>query len=450
MPIQLPPGPRSRRLLGYFPELINNPLHALVNCRQYGEIACFNILNRHIYVLNHPDYIRHVLVDNHRNYVKGRTLTATRRVLGTGLLTSEGEFHRRQRRLVQPAFHRQRIAGYAEIMSRFTERHLSQWQDGEALDLHRDLMTLTMKIVAKCLFDADVSGEADEVGEALGGLLDEFSLIDVSPLGRLLERLPTPRQNRRRRRIEFLNALVYGLIAERRATGDDKGDLLSMLLQAQDVEGDGTGMTDEQVRDEVMTLFLAGHETTANALAWTFYLLACHPQVESKLHTELDTALGGRAPTPAHLPSLPYTRRVFSEAMRLYPPAWVIGRMALDDDQIGGYAIPKGSTVLISQYVMHRHPQYWDDPEAFIPERFDPAADKQPLRHVYFPFGGGPRLCIGEPFAWMEGDLLTAHIAGRYSFALQPSAHIEPEPSITLRPKHGLPVVAKLRRRATA
>jgi len=321
----LPPGPRTRRPRGMLLELADDPLKLLQECAAYGDVVGIPVLGRTIYFLNHPEHVKQVLVDNNPNYVKGRGLQATRRVTGRGLLTSEGEFHTRQRRMIQPVFHRQRIAAYAEVMTSYAERGMADWKDGEAHDLHHELMTLTMKIVAKCLFDADVTDEADSVGAAMGGLMEDFSPLDASPLGRILEKLPTPRQRRRLRNAKILDDVVYGFINERRISGEDRGDLLSMLLQAQDVEGDGTGMTDQQLRDEVMTLFLAGHETTANGLAWTFYLLAQHPEVEAKLQAELDSVLNGRLPTLADQPKLKYTRMVFSEALRLYPPAWAMG-----------------------------------------------------------------------------------------------------------------------------
>jgi cytochrome P450 len=300
-----------------------------------------------------------------------------------------------------------------------------------------------MLIVAKCLFNTDVASEADSVGAAITSLLADFNLLDASPLGPLLAKLPTPRQKRRAKNEKTLNTLVYRFIEARRASGEDTGDLLSMLLQSLDTEGDGTGMDDQQVRDEIMTLFLAGHETTANALSWTFYLLAQNPKAERRLHAELDSVLGNRPPTLADLPRLPYTKMVFSESLRLFPPAWVVGRTATAPDHIGGYTIPKGATVLMSQYLMHRHPVYWDQPDQFKPERFESETDRP--RYAYFPFGGGPRLCIGEPFAWMEGELLIATLAQQWRFKLAPGAMVEPDPSITLRPKYGLPMVLKKR-----
>jgi cytochrome P450 len=257
----------------------------------------------------------------------------------------------------------------------------------------------------------------------------------------LLARLPSPRKKRRSDNIAALNKVVYKLIDDHRASPTDKGDLLSILLATLDEEGDGQGMSNEQVRDEVMTLFLAGHETTANALSWAFYALTQNPDVEARLHAELDGVLGGRTPVLADLPNLPYTRQVFSEAMRLYPPAWIMGRTAIGPDEIGGYTIPAGATIIFSQYLMHRNPAYWPNPDCFDPERFAPGHEADRPRYAYFPFGGGPRLCIGEPFAWMEGQLLLASLAQNWRFRLAPGAVIEPEPSITLRLKHGLPVI---------
>lgn len=437
----LPPGPKSRSPLGFLNQFGRQPIQLLQKAAPYGDIVSFRVVNRNVYLLNNPDYIQHVLVDNNRNYLKGRALSGTKPVLGQGLLTSEGDFHTRQRRMIQPAFHRQRIANYASIITAYADHQMQPWKVGATFDLHHEMMTLTMLIVAKCLFDADVSDQAGSVGEAMSTLLGEFSLIDSSPIGQLLAKLPSQRQKRRTNSIAALNKVVYKLIEDRRNDATDHGDLLSMLIETLDEEGDGKGMTNEQVRDEVMTLFLAGHETTANALSWTFYALTQYPEVETKLHAELASVLSGRTPTLADLPNLPYTRQVFSEAMRLYPPAWIMGRTAIGPDQIGGYTIPAGSTVVFSQYLMHRNPAYWDDPERFCPERFANEHDPNRPRYAYFPFGGGPRLCIGEPFAWMEGELLLASIAQHWRFGLAPKAVIEPEPSITLRLKHGLPVI---------
>ncbi len=440
-----PPGPKPTNIIRSVREMRHGLLNKLQEAAAYGDIVAIPLAGRVIYFVNNPDYIKYVLVDNNQNYHKGRALKALRPIIGDGLLSSEDDFHKRQRRMIQPAFHRRRIATYAEVMTAHTQAHIADWRDGDQRDLHHELMMLTMGIVTQCLFDVDVRGEANGLGAALEGLFDNFSLMDLSPLGRLIGKLPLPRSQRRKEYSKILDDAIYGFIHERRSAGNiglsQRDDLLSMLLESVDTEGDGEGMSDQQARDEVMTLFLAGHETTANALSWTLYLLSQHPESAAKLYAELDFVLGSRPPTMDDLPNLPYNRMIFSEAMRLYPPAWTIGRTAIAQDEIGGYVIPAGSTVLMSQYVMHRTEKYWDAPTEFRPERFDPVLMKDRPRYTYFPFGGGPRLCIGEPFAWMEGELLLATIAQRYHFTLAQGAIIEPEPLITLRLKHGLPMV---------
>jgi len=419
-----------------------NLLDILETAASQGDIVRVLMMRQSAYFLNTPDAIKHVLVDNHRNYHKGRGLQAARGLIGNGLLTSEDDLHTRQRRMIQPSFHRRRIATYADVMTAHTQAQIATWRAGDQPDLHEELMTLTMGIVAQCLFDVDVRHDAPELSAALEGVFDNLSMLDSSPLGQLLTKLPLPRTQRRRDHMSVLDAAIHEFIEQRRNNPAERDDLLSMLLLARDEEGDHMGMSDQQVRDEVMTLFLAGHETTANALSWAFYLLTQNPSVETKLVEELTRVLGDRPPTMNDLAALPYNKMVLSEAMRLYPPAYVMGRQALADDEIAGHVIPAGATVLMSQYTMHRHPRHWDDPLQFMPERFDkdsPAHSQRP-RYAYFPFGGGARMCIGEPFAWMEGELLLATILQRYHFTLQAGAVIEPEPLITLRLKHGLPV----------
>jgi cytochrome P450 len=442
-----PAGPKGSTIQGVLPQFLSHPLDLLERtAAEYGGIAVLRFLNRRAYFLNQPDYIKHVLVDNSQNYNKGRGSELTRPVVGQGLLTSEGDFHQRQRRLMQPAFHRRRIAALAETMTSFTARHIACWQAGETRDLHQELMQLTLSIVTQALFGVDVRQENQKLAATLDELMKDFSFADAMPLQQWLARLPTARNQRRASRLKTLDEAIYGFIKvgrERHAAQKGEDDLLSLLLTAQDTEGDGLGMSDQQVRDEVMTLFIAGHETTANAITWTFYLLAQHPEVEAELQQELAEVLGGHLPSADDVPALKYTKMVFSEAMRLYPPAWVMSRRAIAADEIGGYHIPAKSPILISQWTMHHHPAYWDEPQRFDPERFNPdnPAAKQRPRYAYFPFGGGPRLCIGEPFAWMEGILLTAILAQRFSFRLAPSARVELQPLVTLRPKYGLPVV---------
>lgn len=402
------------------------------SAQKYGDIVFFKVGNERIYLFNHPDLIRDVLVTNQKNFIKSRALVRAKKVLGEGLLTSEGEFHLRQRRLAQPAFHRDRISAYGKSMVEYADRTRSRWSDGRTVDVHDEMMKLTLAIVAKTLFSADVENEAAEIGEALTTTFKAFN-IGILPFSELLEKLPLPYIKRFEAARARLDATVYRIIDERRATGEDKGDLLSMLLLAQDTEGDGGGMTDTQVRDEAMTIFLAGHETTANALSWTWYLLSQHPEIEARFHREVD-ALGDRLPRPDDLPNLPYTRMILAESMRLYPPAWAVGRRALNDFEAGGYPIPARSMVLMSQYIMHRDPRFHPEPERFDPDRWLPEVAATRPKFSYFPFGGGTRICIGEQFAWMEGILVLATIAQKWKVRYLGSAPPPVEPRITLRP----------------
>ncbi len=434
-----PPGPKRKFPGVNFLAFRRDSLGFLQQAaREHGDIVYFKMGMQEIYFLNHPDYIKDVLVTHHQNFIKGRALQRGKRLLGEGLLTSEGEFHRRQRRLAQPAFHRQRVAAYGQMMTEYAEQMSERWRDGETLNMSHEMMSLTLSIVGKTLFDADVESEAEEIGEALTAVMELFNAM-LLPFSELLEKLPLPQKRRFQKAKERLDATIYRLINERRQSGEDHGDLLSMLLLAQDEEGDGSRMTDEQVRDEAMTIFLAGHETTANALTWTWYLLSQHPSVEAKLHAELDAVLdGGRLPTFEDVPKLRYTEMVLAEAMRLYPPAWALGRLALKDYEVGGYTVPARSLVLLSQYVMHRDERYFADAEKFDPQRWTTEAREARPVYSYFPFGGGPRRCIGEGFAWMEGILLIAALARKWRMRLVPSHPVKLYPVITLRPKHGM------------
>jgi cytochrome P450 len=413
--------------------------------RDYGDIARVPLGAETLYLFNRPDLIRDVLVTNHRNFHKGRGLERAKLLLGLGLLTSEGEFHLRQRRLAQPAFHRQRVAAYGATMARYAAARRDRWTDGMVIDAHQEMMALALAIVGQTLFDADVEHEAAEIGEALAATFQSFHSGFFLPFGEWLDRLPLPATIRFRNARARLDATIYRLIEERRRHNDDRGDLLSMLLLAQDTEGDGGGMTDLQLRDEAMTIFLAGHETTANALTWTWYLLSQHPAIEQRLHAEIDSALGTRLPTADDLPSLPYTRMVLAEAMRLYPPAWLVGRRALGAFEAAGYRIPARSIVLLSQYVTQRDPRWFPDPERFDPERFTPDSQAARPKFSYFPFGGGPRVCIGEQFAWMEGVILLATIAQRWKLRLVPGHPVALQPIITLRPKFGMRMTLEAR-----
>ncbi len=417
----------------------------LTKCaREYGDIVFFRFLGVPACFVNRPDYIESVLVTQNNNFVKSKDYRAMRRVLGNGLLLSEGEFWRRQRKLIQPAFHQGRIAAYAEIMAGYTQQMLASWSDGQTLDIHEAMMRLTLGIVAKTLFDADVSHEAEDVDAALAVLMGKF--LRQAGLALLLPVwVPLPTSQLLKRAVGRLDKVIYSIIERRRASGQMSGDLLSVFLQVQDDEG--VGMTDRQLHDEIMTLFLAGHETTANVLSWTWFLLGQNPEVEEKLFEELNRVLGGRVPTLADLPKLIYTDTVLRESMRLYPPVWVIGRRALSPFRLGEYELPADTNVLISQLIMHKDARYFPEPQRFDPDRWsasDPRGASLP-RFAYFPFGGGPRVCIGAGFAMMEAVLLLATIAQQFRIQIAPGQQVSMQPSVTLRPRNGIPVT--LRRR---
>jgi cytochrome P450 len=433
-----PPGPKGKLIGGNFRAFRRDALSYLqLATKDHGDIVYFRFGPQHVYFLNHPDHIKDVLVTNHQSFMKGRALQRSKRLLGEGLLTSEGDFHRRQRRLAQPAFHRGRIASYGTVMTDMASRTAARWHDGETLDISQEMMRLTLAIVGKTLFDADVEREADEIGAALTAVMELFDML-LMPFSELLEKLPLPHVRRFRRAKERLDETIYRIIEERRGSREDRGDLLSMLLSARDEEGDGGQMSDLQVRDEVMTLFLAGHETTSNALTWTWYLLSQHPEIEAKLHEEFDAVLEGQSPTFEDVPRLRYTEMVLAESMRLYPPAWAIGRLTLKDYEVGGYTVPAKSLVLLSQYVTQRDARFFPDPECFDPERWTPEAKESRPQFSYFPFGGGPRRCIGEGFAWMEGILLIATLAQHWRMRLVPNHRVGTNAVITLRPKYGM------------
>lgn len=438
MTINLPPGPPRGIPGSQLLRFRRNPLLFLSQgARQYGDIVRFQLGPRDVILFNHPDYIKEVLVTQQRNFIKSLVLQRSRRVLGNGLLTSEGDFHLRQRRLVQPAFHRKRIMAYGEVMIEYATRMHHEWQPATTLDVHAEMMRLTLAIVAKTLFDADVHADAHAVGESLHVLLKMFNMV-ILPFSAILERLPLPHTRAMLRSQAYLDRLIYRLINERRQSGEDRGDLLSMLLLAEDHEGDGTGMTDRQVRDEALTLFLAGHETTANALTWTWYLLGQNPDVAAIFYAELDTVLGDRPPTLDDLPQLVYTRMVLSEAMRMYPPAWGVGREALAGYQVGGYTLPARSVALISAYVIQHDERFYPQPYRFDPTRWRPEVAEARPKYAYVPFGAGTRICIGEQFAWMEGILLLATLGQHWHFHPVAAHPVQAQALITLRPRYGL------------
>jgi cytochrome P450 len=444
---KFPRGPYEGLKRWSFGPLNENPLEFFSKlARNYGDVAGIRVVNFRTIFINHPDAIEEVLVTHARRYIKGRVLRANRHVFGEGLLTSEGDFWLRQRRLAQPAFHRARIASYAATMVEYAQRMLENWRDGEERDAHQEMMRLTLQIVGKTLFDADVAGDAQEVGKSLELMLEfgaNFRRTLFVP-----HWVPTPTNLRMKREIALIESILYRIIAERRASGRDTGDLLSMLLHAQDE--DGSRMTDRQLRDETITLFLAGHETTASTLSWTWWLLAQNPAVEAKLHAELDSVLGGRVPSLDDLPKLAYTGNVVTESLRLYPPAWGLARVAIEDHELCGYPVKKGMGIAMAQWVVHRDTRWYDAPEEFRPERWEGDFPKTLPRFAYFPFGGGPRQCIGNAFAVMEATLLLATIAQNYRLRLVANHPVEPLASITLRPRHGVRVILESRRKKNA
>jgi cytochrome P450 len=455
--IARPPGPKNPPIVGNLYAFRLNPLGFLTNAaREYGDLVYFRVARQHMYLINHPDYVREILVNNQGNFIKSRALQRAKVLLGEGLLTSEGQQHLRQRRLVQPAFHRERLAGYAAAMSGQAVRVRERWQAGSTMDVSVEMAHLTLSVVAKTLFSADVESKASEIGAAMTTVLQMFRLL-LMPFSEYFEKLPLPSVRRFEKARARLDATIYGLIHERRKSGEDTGDLLSMLLLARDEEPaanqepaanpekDGARMTDAQVRDEALTLFLAGHETTANALTWTWYLLSQHPEVECRLHEEIDAVLGGRAPELADVPQLRYAEMILAEALRLYPPAWAVGRMAKGPFELGGVEIPAKSICILSPYLVQRDERWFADPEKFDPQRWTPEGREARPKFSYFPFGGGARVCIGERFSWMEGVILMAAIAQKWRLRLAPDQHVEPLPLITLRVKNGLRMIAEPR-----
>jgi cytochrome P450 len=440
-----PPGPPGRFLLGSLPDFGRDLLGFFRDTAAYGDVAAFRLAHYPALLVSHPDGVEEVLVTRSRDYVKHsfffRHLGA---IFGNGLLTSEGDFWLRQRRLAQPAFHRERIAGYAEVMAACAESLAAGWRDGEVRDVHRDMMAVTLQIVARTLFGSEVE-DVGAVGDAFDMVVKEIAVRTRRPV-RIPDGIPTPGNRRYRAGVGKLNEVVYGLIRARRQGGGAGDDLLSLLLHAQDE--DGSRMTDDQLRDEAITLFLAGHETTAIALSWALYLLAQHPEEQERLAAALRGALDGRRPGVADLPRLAAAEQVVKEAMRVYPPVYGVGREAVRGSEVMGYPVPKGTTVFASQWVIHRDPRFYPEPLAFRPERWATEAARALPKYAYLPFGGGPRLCIGNTFAMMEAVLILATLADRFRFELEPGPPVVPFPSITLRPEGGIRL--RLHRRAAA
>ncbi|MGC1377624.1 MAG: cytochrome P450 [Anaerolineales bacterium] len=443
----LPPGPKGLPVVGVASQVLKDPLGFFFGAfQQYGDVAYFSIGAKKFYSLGHPDHVQYVLQENNHNYHKASTYEKLRPLLGNGLLTSEGAYWLRQRRLIQPAFHRKRLAVMASVMTDCATNMLDRWQSAadksQPLNVADEFMRVTLDVVSRTMFSTSAAGSADEIGRNLPIILEHtnegfWEAFDLAWL-------PTPRNRQYQKALSKLDAIIYGIIEQRRQNKENFDDLLTMLLESVDAET-GEQMTDEHLRDEVMTIYLAGHETTANALSWGWYLLAQHPEVTARLRAEVDAVLQGRIPTVEDTPNLKYTRMVIDEVLRLYPSVWTIARAPLEADEIGGYHIPPGAVVALSPYITHRHPAFWDEPEKFDPERFSPerAAKRHPF--AYFPFGGGPRLCIGNNFALMEATLMLAMIAQRYELSLAADQVIEPQPVVTLRPRYGIQMLVRQR-----
>ncbi len=433
---RLPPGPKPLPIVGNILQMRKDPLAFVTSLQRiYGDVATFYLGKTPAVLFTRPEAIRYILIENARNFTNREATENLRLILGDGLLSIDGEFHRQQRRMVQPAFHKQRVEGYRDAMVACTERILGEWQAKPQVDMAWEMMRLTMHIVAKALFNVDLTSQSEHIGQALSDAA-QYANRSRAPFQRLRINLPFTAYGKYIRARRFLDETVATIITRHRSSGEDTGDVISMLLSAQDE--DGGSMTDKQVRDETLTLLAAGHATTANTLTWTFYLLSQHPPIRERLLDELQRVLGGRAPTVDDLAHLPYLDLVIKESMRLYPPAWAQARYTVGDFEYGSYHIPHGTIIILSQWVTHRLPDLWPEPEQFKPERFDPEQGQKYPPQAYFPFGAGSRICIGMPFANLEARILLATILQRYVPRLIPGFPVVPQPMVTLFPRYGM------------
>ena len=437
------PGPKGEPIIGNIREFVRNPLRFFERMAStYGDLSRIAYAGIDAVLVAHPDHVREVMVTQQKAMRKGPGLQRLRPLLGNSLLIADHEDHRRLRRLSQPAFSKQNLSGYDRHITEEASLIAATWVDGGEVDMSEEMMTLTLRIVARALLGADMTGSVTAVAEALEAALALWQK-GFNPFTRLLHELPTPTRRRFRRAKAEMDRIVDSLVRTHRLGEGRADNLLGMLTAATDEES-GTGLSDQELRNEVITMMMAGHETTANAMTWTWYLLSQHAEVEARMHAEIDAVLGERLPSAADLESLVYTRRVLTEAMRLYPPAWSTSRTALEPIELGGHRIPKGTLLFVSQWICHRDPRWFDEPEVFRPERWNDGW--QPRKGAYFPFGAGPRQCIGERFAWMEGVLLLAFLGRRWRFRLVEGHRVVPQAMVTLRPKYGMAMIAESRR----
>lgn len=433
---KLPPGPKTKFPAGYLFPFRRDSIGFLRKiASEYGDIVKFNIGPIRIVLLNHPDYIKEVLSTQHRNFVKGRPLEMAKELLGEGLLTSEGEFHKRQSRIIQPAFHRKMIESYAPAMTECITQLMKDWQEGMQIDMMYAMMKVSIHTAGKTMFSSDLEEEAPEIIRALENATSLFGRIQL-PFSEWLLKLPVPGTLRFNRAKARLDRTIYRIIDEHRRNPLDNPDLISFLLRAQAENGEDGGMSDKQVRDEAITLFLTAFDPSSAALTWTWYLLSQHPAAEAELHAELDRVLNGRLPTVDDIPELKYTRMVFGESLRMYPPSYIIPRQALEDFQIGNYILPRGTIILMSPYLIHHDARFHADPEQFNPHAWDRHEKGQHSKYEYFPFGGGPRSCIGEHFAWMQAILMLATVGQSWRMRLVPGHPVELLQRINLRPRY--------------
>ena len=436
--LNLSPAPRPKGLpiLGLLPQLSRDPLGFFTRMGHANPtLVRLDLGPRHMNLVTHPTWVRYILQDNHRNYMKGYGTART--VLGNGLVTAEGEEWMRERRLMQPAFNRSHLETLLPLMASATQEALDDWggrtAQGQPLDMAREFMLLTQTIIVRTMFSVDLGEQAVEIASAFATSLEYLNAILLSPVPHV-EKLPTAINRRFKRSKQFLDEVIANILRSRREKGQERRDLVAMLMAARDEES-GQGMSDQQMHDEIITIFLAGHETTATLLAWTVYLLALHPQVEEQVRAEFERELGSETPGMEEISCLTYTRQVLEEALRLYPPAWIFARTPVEDDSIGGYRLPAGEMVMLSPYATQRMPEFWPQPETFDPSRFSPEASAGRPNYAWFPFGGGPRLCIGKPFALMEAPLILAMLMRRFRLNLAPGQHVHPQPVASLRPK---------------